>query len=381
MSTRVVHYCNQLGLGGTEGTLDLMCRNLDSSRFEPWVVTRALPSLRSPLRTQVMSGLSHARRQAWRAKLEGLEQFHARKPALEAALGPGRVVLAKDDAELREIILDLDPTILHVHYSGYPEPPTCDPELMRRIPVVVTTNQFELENTAPSHQFVKRIFFVSRWLLENKARWALNDSRATVMYNPVQAPLSQANLRGDLGIPEDAFVIGRVGRSDPHIFDPISLEAYHRVREAHWYFVALAPSASMVRRAKDLGVQNFLALPPTRNEHYLSMLYNTMDVFAHARRDGETFGCAIAEAMIHGLPVVSHRSPWMNAQEEIIGDAGFICEYDPDHYGLRLRQLALDAELRFALGRRAHERAVAEFEVHQIGKRLESEYEFLIERA
>ena len=47
-------------------------------------------------------------------------------------------------------------------------------------------------------------------------------------------------------------------------------------------------------------------------------------MLAHARLDGETFGSNVAEAMIHGRPVVSHRSHLYNAQVEIIADTGFV---------------------------------------------------------
>src|SRR5262245_58996271 len=111
MANRVVHYSNQLGLGGTEGTLEIMCRILDTSRFEVWVVTRAAPAHCGP---------------------------NVRMPALEESLGRGRVVLAKSDEDLRRVILELQPTILHVHYSGAAEPPTSDEIVMRQVPVVVT---------------------------------------------------------------------------------------------------------------------------------------------------------------------------------------------------------------------------------------------------
>src|SRR5690606_3281108 len=145
-----------------------------------------------------------------------------------------------------------------------------------------------------------------------------------VFFNPIELPISTESLRKELGLPSDAYVIGRVGRPDSGIHDPISLKAYRKIEDSNTYFLALSPPVNMVRQAKKLQLNNFIAIPPTTDPIHLAKLYNTIDVVAQARRDGETFGCNIAEAMMHGKPVIAHLTPYMNAQSEIIGNAGYV---------------------------------------------------------
>jgi hypothetical protein len=46
--------------------------------------------------------------------------------------------------------------------------------------------------------------------------------------------------------------------------------------------------------------------------------YNEIDVFAHARRDGETFGVAILEAKLNLNPIITHRSRQYNSHLDLL---------------------------------------------------------------
>jgi glycosyltransferase involved in cell wall biosynthesis len=370
---RVVHYCNQLGLGGTERTMEIFCKYLDPARFEVFAVAR-IPRESFVRRARVELGAAFGSRKA-RGKKQLWKSLTARTSNFVSILGQAKVLLAPTEEKLRQLLIGLEPDVLHVHYSGNPEPPTADEEIMSRVPAVVTTNQFERANTSPAHRHVKKMFFVSRFLLEQKAGWAKNDPRADIFYNPVEVPCATDDLRTELDIPRDAFVLGRVGRADPGIHDPISLRAYQRIETRNTYFLALSAPENMIREARSLGLKNFIPLPASADDVFLSRFYNTLDALAHARRDGETFGCNIAEAMIHGRPVVSHLTPFMNAQVEVIGDTGYVCAQDGwEEYAERLRQLRDDARLRAELSERAKARAMTHFEARALTKRLESIY-------
>lgn len=370
---RVVHYCNQLSLGGTERTMEIFCKYLDRSRFEVFAVSRMHRESLSK-RAKVTLGAAIGVRAA-RAKKRLWSQMNARIPNFKAILGADHVLLAKNNEELHDLLLELSPDVLHVHYSGRAEPPTSDETVMSKIPVILTTNQFELENTAPSHRFVKRMFFVSRWLLENKAKWAVHDPRAEIFYNPVELPASTESLRGELGIPDGAFVIGRVGRADAGIHDPISLKAYAEIHDGSTWFLALSPPENMLREARSMNLKNFVALAPTADDARLSRFYNSIDVLAHARRDGETFGCNLAEAMIHGKPVVSHLTPFMNAQLETVGEGGYVVgQQDWQAYARHLKHLKQDAAFRAELSQKAKRRALDQFEARRLTDRLARTY-------
>ncbi len=369
---RVVFYCNQLGIGGTERSIELFCKYLNKDKHDVYVVSRIQnPSFLKKVRIEVSSLLgfdsAKAKKQIW-------SQQNTRVPRFQALLGEERTLFAKDDLDLRKILLKLSPDILHVWYSGTPEPPTSDEEIMGKLPVVITTNSFEIENTAPAHRHVKEFFFPSSWVLNHKALWAKNDPRAGVFYSPIEKPLTNNHFREKLQIPAHAFVVGRVGRADPGIYDPLSLFAYKKIQDEKTFFLALTPPHNMVRDAKKMGLKNFICFQALDQEG-LSAFYNTLDVLAHGRRDGETFGCSIAEAMMHGKPVVSHLTKFMNAQQEVIGEGGFVCqEEDWQAYADRLEMLK-DPALRESYGEKAFERALQEFEVEKLTQRLEQLYQ------
>jgi glycosyltransferase involved in cell wall biosynthesis len=370
---RVAHYCNQLGIGGTERTMEIFCRYLDRSKFDVFAVSRIhRASLIQRLRVWIGArlGLESA---------EGKERLwasmNARVANFKQLLGDDHVLFAEDDQHLRELFANIKPDILHVHYSGNAEPPTSDEEILSRIPVTVTTNPFEKQNTAQAARHIKKMLFVSRWLLEKKATWAASDPRAAVLYNPIETPMTEGDLRAELGIPENAFVVGRVGRADSGIHDPIALRAYRKIEDKKTYFLALSAPKNMIRQAKALDLQHFIALEPSTDPVYLSKFYRTIDVLAHARRDGETFGCGIAEAMMHGKPVVSHFTPFMNAQAEVIGTTGFICAQDDwQEYAKRLADLRDAPLLRAQLSSKAQERALSLFEARTLTQQLEKTY-------
>ena len=72
----------------------------------------------------------------------------------------------------------------------------------------------------------------------------------------------------------------------------------------------------------------------------------TFDVFCHCNPLGETFGNTVAEAMMHGKPVVSHlgKRSWPQAQIELLASynyyvcasvAGVYCERMHKLYAIR----------------------------------------------
>jgi len=363
-----------MGMGGTEKTAEIFCRYLDRARFEVFAAgTVFSPEPISYYKARFLALLGVSR---YRFRLVDWAFKNARLPAFRQVVGENRLLVAPDWGGLKPKLLAVQPDILHVHYSGAPEPPISDEETMASIPATVTTNQFATHDTSPAHRRVSRMLFVSHHLLQDKAPWARNDPRARVLYNPIEKPKSDQDLRGELNIPASAFVVGRIGRPSSSIYHPISLRAYREMETPDTFFVALAPSLHMVQEARSLGLKRFIALPPNTDDVWLSKFCNTFDVLAHARRDGETFGCNIAEAMMHGKPVVSHRAPLANAQEEIIGPTGFVTDYD-DYLGYadHLRRLRDDVSLRRDLGQKARQRALEFFEASVVTRQLEGFYE------
>ena len=75
------------------------------------------------------------------------------------------------------------------------------------------------------------------------------------------------------------------------------------------------------QQSEKLGINNFLQLSETGSNEYIKKFLNTLNVFTHGRKHGETFGLVIAEAMQHSLPIISHKAE-SNAHVELIGKGG-----------------------------------------------------------
>lgn len=120
-------------------------------------------------------------------------------------------------------------------------------------------------------------------------------------------------FRTDLGIPEDAIVIGRHGSYDS--FDiPFVYSAILTILNKHpnMYFVTMntKPFAQHPR---------ILYLPRTTDLYVKRKFINTCDVMLHARTRGETFGLACGEFSLCKKPIVTYGSSVERAHLDILG--------------------------------------------------------------
>ena len=182
---------------------------------------------------------------------------------------------------------------------------------------------------------------------------------------------SDEDYRLELGIPENAFVIGMHQRADNGIFSTVPLSAFELLSDPNAYFVLLGGGSLYADQAKRLGIDNFVNLPHTAEEKLISKFLNTLNVFAHGRSDGETFGTVFAEAMSHGLPVVTHFSKdGANAQSETIGPAGK-CVETIGQYAEFLEDLKSDFVLYEKLSRKAREFSKLNYSLASVSQQFE----------
>jgi len=335
----VAHEVKQLGLGGTEKTMVVLLRHLKALG----VTVHAFVPM-------------------------GADMTRAEEVASICDL---HVYGSAEDLERR--LGELRPHVLHRHRNGLPD--TVDKIRLDERTRVVETNVYGDHGSRADLRL-----FVSQDIASEQ-KWP---EPFQVLYNPVEPPVKEVQVqrheRRFEGVSERdtarVVVFGRVGRPDPHIYDPIALEAYSRVESPLTRYVALAPPPNMVDHARWLGLKTFVALPPTIDERELSCLYSVFDVLAHARRDGETCGMNIQEAMYHGLPVISHVSDTHNAHVEILGEGypWIAPRGDVVAYTRFMRAAVEDAQLRRELGERNRQRAEREFDARRIAERLLQHY-------
>lgn len=370
---RVIHHTNDLGLGGTEKTMQLFCKYLDKSIFEVHAMAPRFPV--SPLKMRVNSLKAFLGNERAKERKKRYQLTNCRAPEMRELLGEERLHLY-ESSQLPGIISQIAPDILHVHHSGEIGAPLDNLNAIANIPLIFTTNIFGIQGRRPEQDRISKILFVSNWLKNIEASWSNDDQRCDVLYNPVEKPVTDRSLRKELGIDDDTFVLGRVGRNADDIHDPISLKAYREIENDKTLFLVLSPPPCMVREAQELGIRNIRFLPPSTDDRYLSSFYNTIDVLAHARLDGETFGCVIAEAMIHGKPVITHHSHIRNSQSELVDvNCGFVvAQNDSSAYASCIKTLMSNDEIRRQMGEAARLKALSQFEAGVVTKKLEQYY-------
>jgi len=363
MKIRVLHYLRNLNLGGTEKTCQLFFEHAGED-FEVAVVTER-------------SG-QHPRLEEFRkaAKVSGGEIFMVDSYAQEGII---------DVSGLNGVIAHFKPDIFHVYRSGYAEYP--EPGEHIKVPHFVETNVFGMFDPNPA---IGRTLFMSKWLMDSltnrMSAIARNtyDDRLDYVNNPVVSPYTDDCLPIKNQWPSDCIILGRVGRPDNGIYNSVHIEAAYRLRQQGYdvRFVVVAPPSNMVDDLANYEIP-FYMVEPTTDPLILSQAYNTMDIYAHARADGETFGVNIAEAMIHSLPVVTHVAtpsvPGMGvfqSQTELVdhGLTGLIVDNDVEQYTNALKRLIDGVNLRLYMGASGRAKAEREYHIDACMKKLERIY-------
>ena len=118
------------------------------------------------------------------------------------------------------------------------------------------------------------------------------------------SPVSRARARTLLGLPEDATVVGTVGRMDFQKAPEVMLEALTRMTTpAVLVWVGGGPLLEeTARRARSAGIEHRVRLLGNRED--VPQLLPAFDVFAMSSRY-EGLPCVVVEAMRCGLPVVA----------------------------------------------------------------------------
>ena len=137
-------------------------------------------------------------------------------------------------------------------------------------------------------------------------------NKRVLFFNPLPIPSFNKELKDNSSI----VLFGRAGRSDPLIFDSISLYAFKKLEIEFGplvNFIYLNPCNNAIELAKKLNLKN-IQFRSWLTKKELSNFYKKIDVFAHSRFDGETLGVAIAEALSYGNCFITHKTQLNNEQ-------------------------------------------------------------------
>jgi glycosyltransferase involved in cell wall biosynthesis len=375
MTIKILYHLNQVGYGGTEKAILSFCQNLNRDKFEPYLFIYNknpkykyywylfLSKLSKKYKNRFFTKYIHSR-----ARLSDFVQTIGQKNIFEG-----------NAKEFEKIINTVSPDIVHFNRGKWE--PFFD-DLINQVPdsrVCIETNIFGYPASEHYFKRLKKAYFVSHWLLQ-KSSWSGN--KGAVLYNPIKKPANSESIRKTLQIPEDVFLFGRISRPDL-MDDDFILEVFSKIKNENAYLLVLAGSRIMRDAAENN--DRIILIDATTSESTISHFYNSIDLLLHYRIDGETFGMNIAEAMIHGKPVISHLSQIDNAQAELLestahhGVVGYVCpRNDMTAYLNHMLELMNNPEKLAELGNNARHRACDLFQEDIVTRYLENEYTKLL---
>lgn len=114
-----------------------------------------------------------------------------------------------------------------------------------------------------------------------------------------EAPHINTNLREELNIPENAFVLGRHGGSETFNLSFVypAIKKSLEQRNDIWYV--------FLNTDKFIDHERVIHLKWTMDEEYKAKFVNTCDAMIHARYDGEIFSLSTAEFSVRNKPIIT----------------------------------------------------------------------------
>jgi len=211
----------------------------------------------------------------------------------------------------------------------------------------------------------------------------VNPDNITVTYNGVD--LRRFNLdkkeefrksiRSEFNIPDDAVVIGIIGKMGTKGHDEIIKAFANLEKENQNVFALLVGGGPYLETFKDLaerlGISNRLKFAGIRFE--AEKFNSAFDIFALPSYWGEMFPNALLEAMSMKIPVISTRLSGI--PEMFTKRVGFLInQKDTKALEEKLRILIEDKETRIKMGETAREHLMEKFTIQRVVDVIENQY-------
>jgi glycosyltransferase involved in cell wall biosynthesis len=375
---RVLHLITHLAVGGAAETVMTTCQRMDEERFETALLSGITPSDEQSLRHQ--------------ARQSGLKVYEL--PSLARAIRPGKDVRAYHD--LTRWLRAYSPDIIHTSSSKA--------GIIGRlaaakvgVPTIIHT-VFGWGHHAYMKPWVRRFYIA----LERKAarvttrlitvscanrEKGLADKIGTpqqyrVVYNAIDIAkyrdviVDARALRNELGIAEDALVVGTVSRlapqKCPEDFVEVAARVHARCPTARFVVVGGGPlHAEFEADVRRRNLQDVVLNLGYR--HDVPALLRVFDVFLLTSL-WEGLPMVFPQAMCARLPIVGTR---VDGSPEAVfeGETGYLAEpRDVETLSDRVLRLLEDGTLRRRMGRAGFERVYPDFCDHEMVRRIEEVY-------
>lgn len=126
-----------------------------------------------------------------------------------------------------------------------------------------------------------------------------------------------SNFREVLNIPNNAIVIGRYGGDTTFSIDYVKkCIIEYVINHPNYYFIFMSTN-------KFSNHPNIIYMDTTFDLEIKSKFIDTCDAMIHARIDGETFGCSVAEFSVANKPIITTKSGDL-CHIDILGDEAIL---------------------------------------------------------
>ncbi|HXK38349.1 MAG TPA: hypothetical protein VJ579_04755 [Candidatus Paceibacterota bacterium] len=305
-----------LDFGGTEKYLQILAKHLDKNKYDVYFLHPELHEEGDKRKSR----LNYIRD----GKVIAIPFAHERADDVPPHFVSGM------NPEIHELIKALNIDILVMAEVGGANYPLTT---VRNIPIIMI-NIFGVPNVQKN--IVYHICISEE--VSAKLEGVVSKEKRVVFPVPSEPPLPEMLARGKairekFGIKDSDFVFGRIGRPSDGIFDPIGINAFELIVKNHpeAHYIIMAPMPALKSIVSERNIPNVHYIDPSYEEEDIWGFHGSLDALAHFRFDGESFGLNIAESMIAGNPILSHKSHIWNAHLEYL-DSNFSLVSEKDDF-------------------------------------------------
>jgi glycosyltransferase involved in cell wall biosynthesis len=303
----IFYHISGLHYAGTEKFIQILAKHLNKEKFEVTFVYSA--------KSRTEDGFPSDTRKSY------LENTGVKLVPFSYSKLEGKYPHFVVDMEpsLNSLLHDFKPHIAVTTGTGYSEFPF---NIERQIPII-NINNFGSPNNQKN---VEMNICVSNLVSELALR-ATPREKLMTMYVQSERPLSceeeALEIRRRFGIKDTDTVFGRIGRADNVIFDSIGIEAFKQVQKMTTgvHYIVMSPPPVLEEMVINQNIKNVHFLPRSGSEKDIWAFHRAIDVLGHFRKDGESFGLNIAESMLVGNPILTHKSRIWNAHLEYLDES------------------------------------------------------------